>query len=466
MSLNTEFNKLSQRYNALNEELSECRARLLDMAKAFKSKRIVAPVPNDNWQETNEALRAVNEQLQLKSREVEIANDALKKVNMQLACEVDDRILAEERLEGEEKKLRTIIESEPAWVNICDAHGKILEVNPAGLEIMEATEDRQLIGKQLDDFVSKDHLEELQCLRANLDLGKPTRLEVEIITLKGGRRWVEISAVAVMNHDDEPLIISIVWDHTDRKQAQHEAMQRQIELAQLMRLNTLGEMGSGLAHELNQPLSAINNFISGCERRLRDGGCDHKELLKILQAASQQAQRAGTIVNQVKHFVKHNDFQHSTFKINTLIEGAVELIRVTGELSKVRLELHLDKGLPLVDANEVQIEQVLINLIRNSIEALQQKEIPMPEIIISSTQTKEHSVLVRVEDNGPGLPDPETTDIFKPFITTKANGMGMGLSISHSIIETHTGKLTGENTLGGGAVFSFSLPAARPSHDA
>lgn len=461
MSLETEFDALSKRYNVLKDELSQCHLQRLAVAHELHSKGTEVQTPTTHWQETNKALHTANEQLQLKSQEVEIANSALKKVNSQLASEVDDRILAEERLKGEQKKLRTIIESEPAWVNICDATGTILEVNPAGLTIMEADSDEQLIGSKLDDFVHRDYAQRLQHLRANLNPGEPGRLELEINTLKGAIRWVEISAVAVLDHNQEPLIISIVWDHTERKQAQHEAMQRQIELAQVMRLNTLGEMASGLAHELNQPLSAISNFISGCERRLRDGGCNREELLKTLHAASQQAKRAGTIVNQVKHFVKHNDFQHADVGINTLIRGAVDLMRVTGELDQVKLDLSLTEGLPLVDANEVQIEQVLINLVRNSIEAMKHAKTPAPGIIISSIYGHDGTVMVQVEDNGPGLPDPKTTNIFKPFITTKTTGMGMGLSISHSIIETHAGKLEGKNSPQNGAVLYFTLPIVR-----
>ena len=453
-----------------NEELQSTYEEAQSTNEELFSSTEELQTSNEELQSTNEELRTVNEELSIKSADVEVANGLLKKVNQQLATEVDERTSAEERLVAQEQKLRTIIDSEPAWVNICDADGRILEVNPAGMAMMDANSANQLIGKRLDEFVLDDYKGAVRQCRAEAhEAGMgPMRAEIEIRTLKGNPRWLEASTVLlpVANEADEARMMSIICDHTERKLAQDQAMQRQAELAQLMRLNTLGEMASGLAHELNQPLSAISNFISGCERRLRDDSCDKDEMLKVLHVASQQAQVAGNIVKQVRDFVTDDDVEHDSVNVNEVIKEAVELIRGTGEYSDINFVYKLSKELPAISVNKVQIEQVLINLMRNGIESMRDSGVKKPELIIRSKLSGKNMIRIAIDDIGGGLPDSKLGDMFKPFFTTKAKGMGMGLSISRSIIEAHASKLEGKNRKNGGVTFSFKLPLAEEGKDA
>ncbi|MGF1546026.1 MAG: chemotaxis protein CheB [Thiotrichales bacterium] len=417
---------------------------------------------NEELQSTNEELRTVNEELGVKSHEVEVTNEKLKKTNQRLSEEIAVRKKTEQRLEEQQRRLRAIISSEPAWVNLCRSDGTILEVNPAGLGIMEADSERQLIGKRLDDFLAQGQDETLRTCREHLQENQTSRTLIEVRTLRGTPRWLEVSSALLPGSEsDAAHMLSIVVDQTDRIDAQQSLLQRQNELAQLMRLNTLGEMASGLTHELNQPLSAISNYLSGCERRLQADNCDRAEVMGVLRMASIQARRAGEIVNQMKRFIRHEDVEYIAIDINEVIRSAVGLIKAAAEEGSIRIVQKLDGRLPPLLANRVQIEQVMINLLRNAVEAATSAQTEKPVITVRSRLAKPDTLNVGIDDNGPGLPDTEALDIFKPFCTTKAQGMGMGLSISRSIIETHAGTLTGKNRRGGGATFSFTLPIQR-----
>ncbi len=415
---------------------------------------------NEELQSTNEELRTVNQEVTIKTSEIELANDRLLLLNQQLEEEIDERKQAEKALSLQKEKLRTIIDSEPAWVNVCDSQGVIVEVNPAGVAIMEADSMDDLVGKELTDFVKADFLNEILSCKDDLTLGETRRHSIEVATLKGNMRWLEVSTVLLPENEFEDIkIMSIICDQTQYKLAQDELITRQEELSHAMRLNTLGAMASGLAHELNQPLSAITNYINGCERRVRDNQCERDEVLEALSLASLQAQRAGDIINHVKHFIQKNDFEGDPIDLNKSIHTAVDLSHATGQSGSVKFTLELSDDLPRIMISDIQIEQVLLNLIRNGVESMQEAEIDAPEIIIRSDYNKDEDLIwVSVTDQGKGLNKELQKNIFKPFHTTKSDGMGMGLCISRSIIETYAGHFTVDNQDKGGAIFSFSLP--------
>lgn len=240
--------------------------------------------------------------------------------------------------------------------------------------------------------------------------------------------------------------------------ANEQLIERQRELAQIMRLNTLGAMASGLAHELNQPLAAISNYLTGCEHRVRNKGCQQGEILEVLKLTNTQVKRAGSIINHVKHFIKKDGLETELVDINEAIQNAIELIKGTGQCNHVNIEQVLTKPLALVLANKVQIEQVIINLLLNGAEAMDEASISEPRLLIRSQSTPDKQIEVLVEDKGKGLSAQEKLNVFKPFHSTKVGGMGMGLCISRSIIELYTGQLRVADGLEEGCVFSFILP--------
>ncbi|MBM3732387.1 MAG: sensor protein [Acidimicrobiia bacterium] len=251
----------------------------------------------------------------------------------------------------------------------------------------------------------------------------------------------------------------------ERQRAEASARERQAELAHVHRLNTMGEMASGIAHELNQPLAAVVNYAKGAVRRLRQGTADPAELLGVLEQASAQAERAAAIVRRVRAFIRKEAPRRATLDGNKIVRETAELMTAEAGRAGARLVLDLASPAPRIRADSVQVEQVIVNLIRNAIEAMAEDSSPVREITLRTRACTDGAVEVAVEDTGPGLPLESRERLFDPFYTTNADGLG--LSISQSIVEAHGGRLSAAPRPGGGTIFRFALPATEEArHDA
>ncbi len=246
----------------------------------------------------------------------------------------------------------------------------------------------------------------------------------------------------------------------ERKLAQETALQHQADLAHVARLSTMGEMAAGLAHELNQPLSAIVSYVQGCARRIRGNHGKTEDLLQALELAAEQANRAGKIIQRLRSFVKKGESRHTYTEINHIVNEVLAFLDDRLKKQSVQLELQLTEHLPPIFADIIQIEQVLINLIKNAIDAMQDNE---NKYLFIRTQLyeDENFIELQVKDSGKGMDQEQLKTIFHPFVTTKQKGLGMGLSISSSILEAHGGRLKASSELGKGACFSLILPIAR-----
>jgi len=249
---------------------------------------------------------------------------------------------------------------------------------------------------------------------------------------------------------------SLEQEIKERQHAQEQALNHQAELAHVARLSTMGEMASGLAHELNQPLSAINTYIQGCIRRINMGADDSEAITNALQLAAQQAERAAGIIRRLRSFVRKGESHKTYSEINHLVNEVTSFLEIQLKDRKVNLKLDLEDNLPPVLADIIQVEQVLINLLKNAIEAMSDNE--SPTIVISTKRHNHKQIELCVIDSGHGISEDKLKRIFNPFFTTKSGGMGMGLSISSSIIEAHDGKLYALNNIEQGARFCFTLP--------
>lgn len=253
----------------------------------------------------------------------------------------------------------------------------------------------------------------------------------------------------------------------ERHRAEAEARERRAELAHVHRLNTMGEMASGFAHELNQPLAAVVNYARGAVRRLKQNAVEPGELLAVLEQVAAQAERAATIVRRIRAFIRKEEPRHAALDFNKIIVETAGLMTAEAERGGVRLILDLANPLPRVHADAVQLEQVIVNLVRNAVEAMVEASSPVREITLRTLRSADGAVEIAVEDTGPGLPQIGRERLFDPFFTTKADGLGLGLSISQSIVEAHGGQLTAAPSPGGGAGFRFTLPVAGEArHDA
>jgi two-component system sensor histidine kinase DctS len=252
-----------------------------------------------------------------------------------------------------------------------------------------------------------------------------------------------------------------IIDITERKQLE-ERERRQVEtLAHNARLTMLGEVASTLAHELNQPLTAIASYGAGVTNSLAKLGVQDELVLGALQRLGQQAEHAGRIVARIREFLTRREPRHERCDLNEVVRAALDLLRRDLQRRGITLELALSPQVPPVLADAVLIEQVVINLVRNAADALLARE-GGRRIAVASRVAGEF-VRIDVSDNGPGLQGRRIEQLCAPFYSTKAEGMGMGLAICRSIVEAHQGVLDASDTAHGGALFSFSLPLSRES---
>ena len=264
--------------------------------------------------------------------------------------------------------------------------------------------------------------------------------------------------VGEMRTSNERFFTGFIRDLTERQQTEARLQDLQAELVHVSRLTAMGEMASALAHELNQPLSAIANYMKG-SRRLLEGSSDERAqvLREALDKAAEQALRAGQIIRRLRDFVARGESERRVEDVKKLVEEASALALVGAKDRGVRVRFEYDPRTDFVLADKVQIQQVLLNLMRNAIEAMEEAE--KRELVVSTVAAQDNMVEISVADTGTGIAPEVSAQLFQPFITTKRQGMGVGLSISRTIVEAHGGSIAPRSNPGGGTVFSFTLPA-------
>jgi C4-dicarboxylate-specific signal transduction histidine kinase len=230
-------------------------------------------------------------------------------------------------------------------------------------------------------------------------------------------------------------------------------------LAHVARLNTMGEMVAELAHELNQPLSAISSYAQACQRLLQLDSADHLEsLVAAMNQVAEQADRAAGIIRRLKRFVVKAKPAQTSLDINSLVRNVAELMQLDARLAKVDIRFELADPLPRIVSDRIQIEQVLVNLMRNAIEAMWESKSESHRLTVSTALRETGDILVSLHDTGVGMTPETRRQVFDRFYTTKPDGMGMGLPISQSIIEHHGGRLWVEPNPDRGVTFFFTLP--------
>lgn len=255
-------------------------------------------------------------------------------------------------------------------------------------------------------------------------------------------------------------------DITDSRRAFEESQATQARMTQVSRLATLGEMAAGIAHELNQPLAAISNYAHAAQRFSQSLALDRidtdGDIRSALEQIASQALRAGEIIRRLRGLVQNRDTQKESSNLNALLQEVLGFVQSEIRLREIKLRLELDPELPAAPLDRIQIQQVLLNLLRNAIEALENVPASARRVTVS-TQCQSASGHVRfvITDSGPGVPDTLLPQIFDPFCTSKSTGTGLGLAISRTIAEAHHGKLSYEPAPGGGAQFVLSLPYSK-----
>jgi two-component system sensor kinase FixL len=279
---------------------------------------------------------------------------------------------------------------------------------------------------------------------------------------KDGSTFPMELAVGEMHSGNQRFFTGFVRDLTERQQTEARLQELQTELVHISRLTAMGEMASSLAHELNQPLSAIANYLKGSKRLLaRHTFPDANLLREALDEAGGQAVRAGDIIRRLRDFVARGETETRVENLSKLVEEAGALALVGAKEQNIRVSFRLDPRADLALVNKVQVQQVLLNLIRNAIEAMADAKSPQRELKISTMPAEDDMLEVSVADTGPGIAPSIADQLFQPFVTTKEKGMGVGLSISRTIIEAHGGRIWTEPNPGGGTNFKITLRALR-----
>ena len=270
----------------------------------------------------------------------------------------------------------------------------------------------------------------------------PMELQVGEFTFAGGRYFT-----------------GFVRDLTERQEAERRIQDLQAELMHTSRLSVMGQMASTIAHELNQPLTAVTNYLEAGRQLLATGVGGPDRINEMMEKAIAQAQRAGDVIRRLRGFVTKGETERRIRNLNQLVEEALALAFVGARQRGVRASLELDQTLPPVLVDHVQIQQVVLNLVRNAVEAMEQVE--RRELTIGTRAIPQQGVAeVIVADTGPGVAPELAGRLFQPFVTTKATGMGLGLSICREIVEAHHGQLTTAPAPSGGTVFRVTLPIA------
>jgi two-component system, LuxR family, sensor histidine kinase DctS len=344
-----------------------------------------------------------------------------------------------------------------------DMQGRLTFVNPAFCKMVGLAAE-EIIGRMPPmPYWVPDGLEEYQARFARMlsGAGLSNGLETVYQRANGERFPVLIYESPLLNeHGVQTGWMSSISDISELKAVQEQMRQQQERLDASARLATIGEIGSTLAHELNQPLAAISSYSTGAINMLKNGHADAALLQGAMQKVSDQAQRAGQVIHSVQEFVKKREVSRQLLDLPELITGILPLVELQAKASHTHLQCQLDAALPKVMADKVLLEQVLLNLTRNAIEAMTDclPERRILRIVVRGVDDA-NSVAVEVIDQGPGISDAVANQLFEPFFSTKSNGMGMGLNICRTAIEFHGGSLKHEANPSGGTIFKFSLPA-------
>lgn len=366
-----------------------------------------------------------------------------------------------DRLKENEYRLRAIIESEPECVKLQAEDGTVLEINPAGLKLVDADRPADIVGRPIYTVVAPEYLDLYRENMRRVFSGEAVVYEFRAVTLKNRISWMETHAAPLRDARGKIYaLLGITRDITEHKQAEEQARRHQTELARVARLSTMGEMATGMAHELNQPLSAIANFARGCIRRLQSGGMSPEELVEPLEEVCGQAERAGEILRHVRDFVRKSELQIKPVELNQVVRAVVKFTEHEARQQRTLVRLQLGSGLPKVLADPIMIEQVICNLVRNAVEAMAEAHSPRREVVIRTRRFGDDAVEIEIGDTGPGIDGAIIDRVFDQFFTTKPEGVGMGLSISRSIVEAHGGQVRAESGASGGAILRFTLKAS------
>jgi two-component system sensor kinase FixL len=364
----------------------------------------------------------------------------------------------DEALRTGEARLRSILTTIPDAMVMIDEHGLILSFSTTAERLFGYTAD-EVVGRNVSMLMPEPYRSEHDNYVARyLRTGEKRIIGIGRVVLgqrrDGGTFPMELSVGEVIIEGARQFT-GFVRDLTERQDNERRLHEAQSELLHISRLSEMGQMASALAHELNQPLAAINNYLSGAERLMQRG-----EMARATEAFGkvvEQVDRAAQIIRRLREFVSKGDADRRVESLPKIIDEASALALVGARSQGIKAEFVLDPAADTAFVDKIQVQQVLVNLVRNAVEAMAAS--PVRKLLVGARRVGD-MIEVRVADTGSGIAPHIKSRLFEPFVTSKSTGMGVGLSICRSIIESHGGRMWVEDNPGGGTVFRFTVPAA------
>ena len=368
---------------------------------------------------------------------------------------------------GREAHLRSILETTPDAMIVIDEAGRILSFSKAAEE-MFGYEEAELLGENVSVLMpSPDRERHDSYLERYLATGQRKIIGIGRITTarhRDGATFPIDLHIGEARLGEERLFTGFIRDLTERQQAELRLHDLQSELAHVSRVTAMGTLATSIAHELNQPLTAIANYVETSRDLLADPDPETIEMVReALAECAAQSVRAGQIVRRLRDFISRGESERRIESLGRVVNEASALALVGAGERGVEVEVRLDPSADSVLVDRIQVQQVILNLVRNAIEAM--AESPVRRLLIRSRRAQAGQVEVVIEDSGPGLATEVAERLFEPFLSTKSEGMGLGLSICHTIVQGHGGRIWAEPSTLGGTAFHFTLLDASEEHD-
>jgi PAS domain S-box-containing protein len=388
--------------------------------------------------------------------------EAQEQERARAASELHELQVIEEGLRESEERMRMAVEVADFGIWIRDLRRDEVWATDKWRAIFAFEPEERL---DVDTILQRVHPEDRDTLGSVLTQateGAGTyEVTFRLLLPSGEVRWITSHGRSEFNGADKPnLVRGLSLDITARKQAEEEKQLLQQEIAHVGRVSLMGQLASALAHEINQPLGAILRNAEAAELFLQNPSPDLNEVREILADIRKDDQRAGDVISRMRGLLKRNELAERSLDVRELVSNTMTLVQFEASARQIRLEMVMADDLPAIRGDAVHLQQVLLNLITNGMDALDETRHENPQIRVTASVDGQQTVEIAVSDTGDGIPNDKFAHIFDPFFTTKANGMGMGLSISSTIIEAHNGRLWAENNKDGGASFRFTLPIA------